>query len=94
VESPETPVQVHAMVAPDLRDELDVRGRNAQEAREAVRSLVDEASLGGLRSVRIVHGRGTGALRTAVRDELRKHPLVHEIASESSDGATAVRLAD
>jgi DNA mismatch repair protein MutS2 len=89
------PVSVRATTTPaDLRDELDVRGRTAQEAREAVRSLVDDAALGGLRSVRVVHGRGTGALRTAVRDELRKHPLVHEIASEASDGATAARLAD
>ena len=74
--------------------ELDVRGRSAQEAREAVRSLVDDASLGGLPSVRIVHGRGTGALRTAVRDELRKHPLVLEIAAEAADGATVGRLSD
>ena len=74
--------------------ELDVRGRSAQEAREAVRSHVDDAALGGLRSVRIVHGRGTGALRTAVRDELKKHPLVLEIASESADGATVGRLAE
>jgi DNA mismatch repair protein MutS2 len=88
------PVQVRATAATDLRDELDVRGRSAQEAREAVRSLVDDAAVGGLRSVRIVHGRGTGALRDAVRDELRRHPLVGEIASESADGATAARLAE
>ena len=93
---PDAPaVSIRATTTPvDLRDELDVRGRSAQEAREAVRSLVDDASLGGLRSVRIVHGRGTGALRTAVRDELRKHPLVQEIASESADGATVGRLSD
>jgi DNA mismatch repair protein MutS2 len=71
-----------------------VRGRSAQEAREAVRSLVDDASIGGLRSVRVVHGRGTGALRDAVRDELRRHQLVDEIASESADGATVARLGE
>jgi len=93
--APEAPaVQVRATVPPDLRDEVDVRGRSAQEAREAVRSLVDDASLGGLRSVRVVHGRGTGALRDAVRDELRRHQLVGEIASESADGATVARLAE
>ncbi|HKU58985.1 MAG TPA: Smr/MutS family protein, partial [Gaiellaceae bacterium] len=92
---PEAPaVRVRATVPPDLRDEVDVRGRSAQEAREAVRSLVDDASLGGLRSVRVVHGRGTGALRDAVRDELRRHQLVGEIASESADGATVARLAE
>jgi len=93
--APEGPaVRVRATVPPDLRDEIDVRGRSAQEAREAVRSLVDDASLGGLRSVRVVHGRGTGALREAVRDELRKHQLVGEIASESADGATVARLGE
>jgi DNA mismatch repair protein MutS2 len=85
-------VQVRATTSADVRDELDVRGRTAQEAREAVRSFVDDASLGGLQAVRIVHGRGTGALRDAVRDELRRHPLVDEIASESADGATAAKL--
>jgi DNA mismatch repair protein MutS2 len=93
--APEAPaVQVRATISPDLRDEVDVRGRSAQEAREAVRSLVDDASLGGLRSVRVVHGRGTGALRDAVRDELRRHQLVGEISSESADGATVARLAE
>jgi DNA mismatch repair protein MutS2 len=85
-------VQVRATSAADPRDELDVRGRTAQEAREAVRSFVDDASIGGMQTVRIVHGRGTGALRDAVRDELRRHPLVDSIASDSADGATAARL--
>jgi DNA mismatch repair protein MutS2 len=87
-------VRVRTTSSADLRDELDVRGRSAQEAREAVRSLVDDASLGGLRSVRIVHGRGTGVLRAAVRDELRGHQLVGEIASDSADGATVAQLAE
>jgi DNA mismatch repair protein MutS2 len=90
----EPAVTVRATTAADARDELDVRGRSGQEAREAVRSLVDDASLAGLPSVRIVHGRGTGALRSAVRDELRRHPLVHEITAESADGATVARLRD
>jgi DNA mismatch repair protein MutS2 len=92
---PEPPaVTVRATTAAAARDELDVRGRSAQEAREAVRSLVDDASVAGLRSVRIVHGRGTGVLRAAVREELRRHPLVHELESESADGATVAQLAE
>ena len=42
--------------------------------------------------VRVIHGRGTGAVRKAVRDELAKHPLVDEQVSDSADGATVVRL--
>ena len=58
------------MIQNDLPDELDLRGRTAQEAREAVRDLVDAAALAGRAEVRVIHGRGTGAVRKAVRDEL------------------------
>ncbi len=89
----EPAVRVVASARGDVSDELDVRGRRAQEAREAVRAFVDEAALAGLPSVRVVHGRGTGAVRAAVRDELDGHPLVEGRESESADGATLVRLA-
>jgi len=85
-------VTVRAMIQNDLPDEIDLRGRTAQEAREAVRDLVDAASLAGRTEVRVIHGRGTGAVRKAVRDELTKHPLVEEQVSDSADGATVVRL--
>ena len=86
-------VQVLASARSDVSDELDVRGTRAQEAREAVRSFVDDAALAGLATVRVIHGRGTGAVRTAVRDELDRHPLVERRESESVDGATVVYLA-
>lgn len=88
----ETPVTVVAAARGDVSDELDVRGQRAQEAREAVRSFVDDAALAGLPSVRIIHGRATGAVRTAVRDELDKHPLVDSRESDSADGATVAQL--
>ncbi|HEY4346518.1 MAG TPA: Smr/MutS family protein [Gaiellaceae bacterium] len=85
-------VRVLASARGDVSDQLDVRGTRAQETREAVRAFVDEASLAGLKEVRIVHGRGTGALRAAVREELDRHPLVDRRETESSDGATIVHL--
>jgi DNA mismatch repair protein MutS2 len=88
----EPAVTVRAMIQNDLPDEIDLRGRTAQEAREAVRDLVDAAALAGRAEVRVIHGRGTGAVRKAVRDELSKHPLVEEQVSDSADGATVVRL--
>ena len=92
-EEPREPaVRIVAGARSDVSDEIDVRGQRAQDAREAVRSFVDDASLAGLSSVRVVHGRGTGAVRAAVRDELKKHPLVESSASESQDGATLVQL--
>jgi DNA mismatch repair protein MutS2 len=87
------PVRVVAGARSDVSDELDVRGRRAQDAREAVRSFVDDAALAGLTSVRVVHGRGTGAVRAAVREELDRHPLVERRESESADGATLAHLA-
>ena len=89
---PAPAVTVRAMIHNDLPDEIDLRGRTAEEAREAVRDLVDAAALAGRAEVRIIHGRGTGAVRKAVRDELAHHPLVDGQVSDSADGATVVRL--
>ena len=85
-------VRVVASAPAHAGGELDVRGRRGHEAREAVRQFIDDASLAGLSSVRIVHGRGTGAVRSAVRDELTRHPLVESHASDSADGATVVEI--
>jgi DNA mismatch repair protein MutS2 len=91
--APRPDVQIRASSPNDVSDELDVRGGRADDAREAARSYVDDAHLAGRGEVRIIHGRGTGALRKAVRDELARHPLVEEAISDSADGATIVRIA-
>lgn len=89
----EAPVQVRAAsIGRDISDELDVRGLASAEARERVRSFADEAALAGLSVVRVVHGRGTGALRAAVRQELATHPLVERIEADANDGATVAYL--
>src|SRR5207342_1006326 len=82
-EEPEPQVKVVASARGDASDQLDVRGMRADEAREAVRSFVDDAALAGLAEVTVVHGRGTGALRSAVRAELTGHPLVDRQESGS-----------
>jgi DNA mismatch repair protein MutS2 len=91
-ETSEPAVTVRVMIQNDLPDEIDLRGRTAQEAREVVRDLIDAAALAGRAEVRVIHGRGTGAVRKAVRDELAHHPLVEEQVSDSADGATIARL--
>ena len=78
---------------PQVEAEFDVRGQRASEASEAVRAYVDAAALTGVKEVRVIHGRGTGAVRKAVREELRRHPLVYASTPDSMDGATRVRLA-
>jgi DNA mismatch repair protein MutS2 len=86
------PVQVRATAPVGVPEELDVRGQRADEAREAARAFVDAAQLAGRREARIVHGRGTGAVRAAVRQELDRHPLVDGWSSDSADGATLAKL--
>jgi DNA mismatch repair protein MutS2 len=85
-------VQVRVAARSDVSDQVDVRGRASDEARRAARLLVDEAALAGLREVRVVHGRGTGVLRKAVRDELGRHPLVERLEPDADDGATLAHL--
>ncbi len=54
--------------------------------------------MAGLPFERIIHGYGTGALRTAIRDVLRKHPLVRSYErgneKEGGDGVTVVNMTD
>jgi DNA mismatch repair protein MutS2 len=90
--STEPAVRVLASARGDVSDELDVRGLRAQEARERVRSFVDDAALAGLSTVRVVHGRGTGAVRDAVRSELSGHRLVERHEPDAEDGATTAYL--
>jgi DNA mismatch repair protein MutS2 len=85
-------VTVRTPTPTDAPSELDLRGRTSQEAREALRAFVDNAALAGRDELRVIHGRGTGAIRKAVRDELARHPLVSSHEPDSTDGATVVHL--
>jgi DNA mismatch repair protein MutS2 len=76
--------------------ELHLIGRTTDEARDLVEHYLDDAFVAGLPSVRLVHGKGTGALRKAVRDLLAAHPLVESFRegqpSEGGAGATVAAL--
>ena len=80
----------------DVPAQLDLRGARAEEALEVLDRYLNDAALAGLDRARIVHGKGTGALRAAVRDHLGTHPLVKSSrpapANEGGDGATIVEL--
>src|SRR6266446_6863247 len=77
--------------------ELHLIGRTTDEARDLLEKYLDDAFLAGLPTVRIIHGKGTGALRRAVEDVLGGHPLIVEhrpgAASEGGGGATVATLA-
>ena len=76
--------------------ELDIRGMRVEEALIRVDEFLDKALRDGLSSVRIIHGKGTGALREAVREMLTDHRLAKSHSSEpperGGDGATVVEL--
>lgn len=60
--------------------ELMLLGMDREAARESLERFLDQASAAGARSVRIVHGHGTGALRRMVAEVCRSHPAVHAFA--------------
>jgi DNA mismatch repair protein MutS2 len=76
--------------------QLDLRGLRRDEALERLEQYLEDASLAGMPEARIVHGKGTGAIRQAVRDELRRSEYVARFAPEpdssGGDGATQIWL--
>jgi len=76
--------------------ELMLLGKTTDEARDLVEQYLDDAFMAGLANVRLVHGKGTGALRKAVRTLLSSHPLVESFRdgepSEGGAGATVAAL--
>lgn len=77
--------------------ELDLRGLTVDEALPLVDQRLDEAARAGVAELRIIHGKGTGTLRQAIRDMLRRHALVRTQASAEAraggDGVTVVEIA-
>lgn len=76
--------------------ELNLIGRRTDEAVDLLDKFLDEAFLGSLTGIRIIHGFGTGALKRAVTDVLKRHPHVASFApapsSQGGGGATLVEL--
>ena len=77
-----------------ISSELNIRGLLVKEALDLTDKYLDDAYLAGLPTVRILHGKGTGALRKAVHDELRENPRVtkYQLAplSQGGEGVTVV----
>ena len=77
--------------------EIEVRGQRIDEAIPRLEQFLDAAARSGHGRVRLIHGRGTGTLRRAVRELLDRHPLVtgYETAEprEGGEGVTVASLA-
>jgi DNA mismatch repair protein MutS2 len=74
-----------------VANELHLIGRTTDEARDILEKHLDDAFVAGLASLRIIHGKGTGALRRAVEELLAAHPLVtsHRPGEPHEGGAGA-----
>ncbi len=77
-------------------NEVYLRRLTIDEALLKLDKYLDDAFMAGLYQVRIVHGKGTGALRQVARQQLAKHPLVKSFRpggyGEGGDGVTIVEL--
>ena len=82
--------------ASTIRPELDLRGKSFEEAKVLTDKYLDDAYLSGLKSVRIIHGKGTGALREKLRPYLRSLMYVKKAKEETLEkggsGVTVVEL--
>jgi DNA mismatch repair protein MutS2 len=91
-ESRPQPVPAEALSAPPV--ELDLRGQRVEEVLPNLEKYLDDAFLAAMPFVRIIHGKGTGTLRQAVRQQLRTHPLVKSYrAGTDGEGGSGVTIA-
>lgn len=81
--------------AKTISPELDLRGLTVEEAIMAVDKYLDEALLAGLPSVRIIHGKGTGALRSAISEFVRGHRQIKSSRwGETGEGGMGVTVVE
>lgn len=80
----------------DVKTEIDLRGDMVEEAIGELSLFIDKCVLNNIEEIRIIHGKGTGALRSAVTDYLRHHPNVSEYRlgryGEGENGVTLAKL--
>ncbi|MBL1228528.1 endonuclease MutS2 [Enterococcus sp. BWB1-3] len=87
---------IRSVESSHVPNQLDLRGKRYEEALEEVDRYLDAAILAGYPQVTIVHGKGTGALRTGITDYLKNHRSVQgfEFApgNQGGNGATIVKF--
>ena len=80
----------------DVGAEVDLRGMNAEEGIMEVDRFIDNALMNGLHNLTIIHGKGTGILRNAIHQHLRRHKNVRTyrlgVYGEGESGVTIVEL--
>ncbi|MCL1903103.1 MAG: endonuclease MutS2 [Oscillospiraceae bacterium] len=94
--SPSNSASNSAGIVTGSRLETDIRGMSSDEGVSAVDAFIDSSVMNHMGSVTIIHGKGTGILRNAVHDYLKRHKQVKEFRlgkyGEGEDGVTIVTL--
>ena len=79
----------------DISNTLDLRGERVEEALDDLEAYLDKASLANLSPVYVIHGHGTGALKSAVRDFIATSPYVAKYrVGEDAEGGDGVSVID
>ena len=79
----------------NISNTLDLRGLKVEDALDKLENYLDKASLANLSATTIIHGHGTGALKSAVRDFLSTSPYVAKYRpGEDSEGGDGVSIVD
>jgi DNA mismatch repair protein MutS2 len=79
----------------DPTDRLNIIGLRVNEGLAEIEHFIDRAGFNGLSVVTIIHGLGTGALKAAVMNYLKSHPLVATLRSgEQAEGGAGVTVAE
>ena len=85
-----------ATVSRDFKPEIDLRGKTGEEAWNAIDKYFDEALIAGFHSLRLIHGKGTGALKKYLWVELKRDSRVRSFRigqfGEGDGGVTVVEL--
>ncbi|MBK9780523.1 MAG: endonuclease MutS2 [Anaerolineales bacterium] len=93
-QQPSSTVNRPSSVSPGM--EVDLRGLMAEDALDKMERYLEQAYLSGLPWVRIIHGKGTGKLRQAVRETLKGHTYVKSFeegaSNEGGEGVTVAKL--
>lgn len=78
------------------KTDLDLRGLSIEEALLEADQFIDNAVMSGLETITLIHGKGTGALRTAIQQHLRSHPSIKSYRlgtyGEGENGVTIAEL--